>query len=155
MPRPARRAGGVRSVSLRIERRLVVDAKAHANYIGQATIRRIVELAAKGRGYEGTFVPLRARTVERYEDAGAPHAGARSFLRRTGRLLGGLRFIVTMLAGDRPLVRILGPRGDEQKIQYLSQRRPFLGLSSADLKQIARSAPRKVPMRTQRGPTKR
>lgn len=145
--RRARGAGAAKYVSLKVNKRLLVDVKGHAEHILNATIENIRALAARGRGYEGALPGLKDSTVDRYLDDGKS-SGTKSLLRRTGHLLDGLRGTVQVLVqAMRARVKIMGPFGDNRKIGFVGARRPFLGLSTGDLRRIA-TAGRKVKMKS-------
>lgn len=144
------RSRQARSVTVTIDRRLVIDVRGLAERMGRGTIARIRELAAQGRGYRGTFGHLTDTTIERYERDGISLSSTKSVLRRTGTLLDGLRAIYKAIGNERYRVNIYGPIGRNRETGYQHARRPFLGLSSHDLRRLSAGGAKDVMMRSVR-----
>lgn len=151
--------GGARYTQLRVERRLLIDVDGLARWMGDYTLARIRELAAKGRGRDGSFKHLKDSTIERYESEGLDVAGTQSRLRKTGKLLDGLRYTIARIvlgatgklnAGGATRVTVQGAANGKHAIGQIDRLRPFMGLSNADFAKALRSGPGQVPMKAKR-----
>lgn len=160
-----------RYVNVTVTQRLTVDVRALADYVGEETIENIRYLADKGRGYEGKFAALLPSTVERYDrkyGAGARQtkhnpSGLTSTIRRSGRLLEGLRYVLDVRqmrdkgarfrAGDmRVRVKVMGEQGRNRETGRVGALRPFLGLSTGDLRKIINRTPPRMAIKAVRVP---
>ena len=148
--------GGGANVTLRVDKRAIIDVMAHAEYIAKAALDRIRERAEKGQGYKGALPQLKDSTLDRYErqTKDGPitrvSGGTRSLLWRTGQMLTGLRYRIRATA-KVVYAKIMGAEGDNRRIGFVGARRPFLGLSPSDFKRISARGSKTVKVKSVRG----
>lgn len=137
-------------MTLRVDKRAVIDVRGLAERMGRETVARIRELADRGRGYKGSFAHLKDNTIERYERDGILMTTTKSILRRTGKLMDALRAVLKPVAEGVYTVNIFGPIGYNRETGSQNSRRPFLGLSPSDFKRIAAGGARDVKVKSER-----